>query len=173
MSGNTTIFVPEKMSCVNAFRALWLAATPGCYVYDYHPRLQTELEKVVDTSEKVAILFERQTFFGRIGGRDLYVDFSKFPEIDVTRYEKLYGFLSADKILKKYDTIPDLQRFDQYDLCFFQALQSQEKWDVLKKQFGDTCIGLKKEDLQCKFEVKKNPPFISISLRKDLYKKKH
>lgn len=111
------ITVPDGMSCVNAFRALWESAKKA-----RHLKGLGDQSCQVDTAEKVADLFRQKLYFQWEGGRNLYVSFHSFPQIDVREYDDLNG-KSAKVILEKYAKRLSEERFDAGDAYQFEAIK--------------------------------------------------
>lgn len=108
---STTVIVPEGMSCVNAFRALWDNSQPAAF-FDSFPGLISRHAELVSTAEKVAQLFKSRTCFDYEGGRMLKTDFTNFPELDVRLYDRAFGPGAAQRALQRYAGIPSHLRFD-------------------------------------------------------------
>ena len=107
MSSSTTFRVPEGMSCVNAFHALWINSKPAAFFTDYPSLLDPQVQSV-NTAKKVAELFKTQTYFNYEGGRMLKMEFAAFPELDG----------------RSYNRVDPSERFDQYDSYKFEELKS-------------------------------------------------
>lgn len=120
MSSSSTVRVPEGMSCVNAFHALWACSRPVSFFAD-HPEMAKDQAQSVSTPEKVAKLFEAHTYFCCAGGRALKVEFSQFPELKV--YDTVFCQDAARKALEEYMEIPSNQRFDANDTYKFGVLR--------------------------------------------------
>ena len=122
MSLNVAI-VPEGMSYVNAFRALWENSKPAAYFND-HPEKLTPQEATVGTPEKVVQFFKtlKGMFVDYAGGRLIQTSFEKFPVLTVHSYDRNYGIGAAQKALTHYNQIPSKQRFDSNDQCRFSEL---------------------------------------------------
>jgi len=121
MSSPSTVTVPEGMSCVNAFRALWENSKPAPFflmmsVSDA-PQAAT-----VSTAEKVADLFKIKTYFDYEGGRKVKTDFSQFPELDVRLYDASFGSGAAKKAIEAYNLKSSKERFDKNDSYKFEDL---------------------------------------------------
>jgi hypothetical protein len=120
---SSLVTVPDNMSYVNAFRALWEHSKPAVY-FDSHPEQLQAQEATVSTSEKVVHFFKELngTYVDYAGERLIKTDFRKFPELSVYGYDQKYGIGSAHKVLSHYDQIPSSRRFDQNDNCRFSEI---------------------------------------------------
>lgn len=125
MSSPSTVRVPEGMSYVNAFRALWenskLAAAIQMLAISDSLQAST-----VSTAEKVAELFKTHTYFDYEGGRMLKTDFCKFPELDVRLYDRDFGSGAAKKAIEAYNLKPSEERFDKGDSYKFEDLVKKD-----------------------------------------------
>lgn len=117
------ISAPEGMSCVNAFRALWCTAKPNLS-YRNDPEKFSKDAKAVDTADKVAALFQSQTYFGYVGGKMLKVDFSFFPEMNILENNQYWDAQAAEQALYNYKKTPSSKRFDVNDSYDFKVLTS-------------------------------------------------
>lgn len=122
MSSSTVFKVPEGMSCVNAFHALWESSKPAVFLM-YSPALQASQATTVATAEKVADLFKDHTYFDYEGGRMLKIDFASFPILDARAYDKDLGAGAAQKAIEAYNKIDPSVRFDKNDSCKFEDLR--------------------------------------------------
>ena len=123
MSSSTTFRVPEGMSCVNAFHALWINSKPAAFFTDYPSLLDPQVQSV-NTAKKVAELFKTQTYFNYEGGRMLKMEFAAFPELDGRSYDRDFGLGAAQKAIEAYNRVDPSERFDQYDSYKFEELKS-------------------------------------------------
>lgn len=123
MSSPITTRVPEGMSCVNAFRALWENSTPAM-PFQMHQNSNSVQTETVTTAEKVAELFKSYFNFDYEGGRLLKTNFSHFPELECSLYDKAYGSGAAQKALDQYNQIPSCNRFDMNDSYQFEDFKS-------------------------------------------------
>lgn len=123
MSSPITTRVPEGMSCVNAFRALWENSKPATSI-QMHQTSNSFQPETVATAEKVAELFKSYFNFDYEGGRLLKADFSNFPELECSLYDKAYGPKAAQKALDQYNQIPSYNRFDMNDSYQFEDFKS-------------------------------------------------
>lgn len=121
MSSSTTFTVPEKMSCVNAFRALWENSKPSVF-FMCHPTSENLQTETVATAEKVADLFKTHTYFDYEGGRMLKMDFANFPKLDASLYDRDGGAGAAQKAVEKYNNVHPSERFDKNDSFKFEEL---------------------------------------------------
>lgn len=121
MSASTIFTVPEGMSCVNAFHALWENSKPAIFLM-YNPALQASQATTVATAEKVAALFRDHTYFDYEGGRMLKMDFASFPRLDATKYDADFGAGSAQKAIEAYNKLDPSSRFDKNDSYKFEDL---------------------------------------------------
>jgi hypothetical protein len=121
MSSPSTVTVPEGMSCVNAFRALWENSKPASF-FLMNPILESPAADKVSTAEKVAKLFKTHTYFDYEGGRMLKTNFSEFPKLEVRLYDRDFGSGAAKKAIEAYNLKPSEERFDKYDSYKFGDL---------------------------------------------------
>ena len=121
MSSPSTVRVPEGMSCVNAFRALWEMSQPAAF-FGNCPGFADVQAQSVSTAEKVAGLFKDRTYFDYEGGRMLKTDFSKFPELDIRLYERDFGPGSAKAALELYNAKEPNAKLDCGDSYKFEEL---------------------------------------------------
>lgn len=119
----TTAFanVPPGMSCINAFHALYENAEMGKEYKKKHSLIKFELDKV-NTAEKIAELFKASASFEYVGGKLIKIDFSSFPKLDVSEYDKAWGVNAAKNALDKYKLVPSEDRFDKGDRYQFEIL---------------------------------------------------
>lgn len=117
MTAKSIVTVPEGMSCVNAFHAIWKRSRPVAFLKLY-PHLAVSHGETVSTAQKVADLFRNHTFFENEGGKAMRVDFSQFPLIGCDERD-LRMVLHA---LKQYNRIPSKDRFDFLDRYKFSEL---------------------------------------------------
>ncbi len=124
MSSSTIsqVTVPEGMSCVNAFYALW-ENSDAITCLDSFPALKTIHATSISTAEKVARLFRMRTRFEFEGGKLINTDFSKFPQLDIYQYDKDFGPGAARRALEQYSRVPSCQRFDKNDFYKFEELK--------------------------------------------------
>lgn len=120
---SNAIPVPDNMSYVNAFRALWENSKPAAF-FATHPETLQAQEATVSTSEKVVQFFKslNGTYVDYAGGRLIKTDFREFPELRVFGYDQNYGIGSARKAISDYSRIPSSERFDKNDSCHFSEL---------------------------------------------------
>lgn len=126
-STTTTFKVPQGMSPVNAFHALWKNSRVAAFyqMYPDSPLPGTSLQDVearVDTAGKVAALFREYLSFDYEGGRRIKIDFSSFPCIDPTDYDQQDGIGSAQAAIEAYAQVPSKDRFDRNDFHQFEKL---------------------------------------------------
>lgn len=121
MSSPVIVTVPDGMSCVNAFRALWENSKPAAFFRSF-PAREAEASATVATAEKVANLFRAGTYFDYAGGRMLKTEFSAFPKLDVRLYDRDFGPGAAQKAIEKYNRIHPSERFDRNDSYKFEEL---------------------------------------------------
>lgn len=76
----TTITVPESISCVNTFHALWKNSKPAAF-FQTHRIPGVPYAATVSTAKKVAQLLTTTKNFDYTGRRLLKTDFSHFPII--------------------------------------------------------------------------------------------
>jgi len=119
MSTSTTITVPAGMSCVNAFRALWENSSPCIFL---KKSVLKRLEPKISTPEKIAKLFKTHTFFASKAGRTLLIDFSRFPVLEISRYDRLNGLGAAHVAILVFIQTPSSERFDRNDSYKFEEL---------------------------------------------------
>ena len=124
MNAPTTVTVPEGMSCVNAFRALWENSKPAAF-FSFHPSSENPQAATVGTAEKVANLFKDQTYFDYAGGRMLKTDFSEFPKLNARLYDRDFGDGAAQKAIDKYNQINPSERFDKNDSYKFAEIKKK------------------------------------------------
>lgn len=117
MSAQSMVSVPEGMSCVNAFHAIWKVSKPVAFLRLY-PQLADRYAEAVSTAKKVAALFREHTLFETVGGKAMGVDFSQFPLI-VCKTSDQEVVLQA---LTKYNRIAPKDRFDPMDNYKFTEL---------------------------------------------------
>ena len=117
------IRVPDNMSYVNAFRALWEDSIPAVY-FEARPEQLEAHEQTVLTSEKVVQFFEQMNgyFVDYAGGRLIKVNFGEFPYLGVYGYDENFGTGAAREALNKYSQTPSSQRFDINDKCRFSEI---------------------------------------------------
>lgn len=120
MSSHTMITVPKGMSCVNAFHALWENSKPATF-FETHPDLLAQQEAAVGTAEKVTNLFQASAKFDYVGGRLIKIDFSKFPKLEVSRYNQYFGRGSAQKAMETYLKRSASEQLDPGNVCQFTA----------------------------------------------------
>lgn len=123
MSFQQKVTVPEGMSCVNAFHALWKEAKPTAFIQLY-PRFADRHAQVVADAQRVAELFRTQTHFTCVGGKSMDVDFAFFPTLIC--HEK-----RAKEILEQYHRIASKNRFDALDSYKFTALTGKRLLSAL------------------------------------------
>ena len=118
--------VPEGMSCVNAFRALWenSQTAPLLRARPDHEALQAD---TVATAEKVAALFKTHTYFDYEGGRMIKTDFASFPKLDIRLYDRDFGPGAAQRVIEEYNRIHPSERFDKNDSYKFEELVKKPK----------------------------------------------
>ncbi len=138
MEEKMTIKVPEGMSCVNAFYALWEnakdapAAQPYLLVNEGQATF-VQPKQEVDAAEKIANLFKMRTYEGSVtffdyeGGRGIKTDFSNFPVLKVANYDRLWGKDAAEKAIRVYCQTPSSERFDKNDSYDFHAITGIKK----------------------------------------------
>ncbi len=122
--------VPEGMSYVNAFYALYLSATT--FEEDKITCIRAE---DVATAEKVFFVFRNfpdyikpKYFIDCEGGRSIKVNFETFPILEVSKYDQIYGIGAAELALKQYnERVSSRDRFDKWDLYRFLELDSDER----------------------------------------------
>jgi hypothetical protein len=113
-----TITVPEGMSYVNAFRALWENAKPPS---DYN---DPDLEATLTTVEKVITFFKvNGCYVAAAGGRLLEANFIHFPELGVSGYDAHYGKGAAKKALDQYNQLPNAKKLDKNDKRPFSEIR--------------------------------------------------
>ncbi|GAB5411953.1 MAG: hypothetical protein ChlgKO_10670 [Chlamydiales bacterium] len=129
-----TTQVPEGMSCVNALRALYLGEEKINQIVGKDEPLNVEnvakkLDFVDMTSESLAAQIHK---FGNgkvdyLNGIAIKADFSKFPEICVTKYNEpdYHGAGAAERALAAYARIAPENRLDQNDTHNFNSLQGR------------------------------------------------
>lgn len=118
------ITVPSGMSYINAFTALWLAAVPqskqqrmNSKAVDNPKKIQnlmlqmTTLQLVVTNNKRNIVHFK--CFIAVVGGKQLNVDFARFPEIQIAGYDALYGHRAAKKALDDYHNLADDKKMDR------------------------------------------------------------
>lgn len=110
-----TARVPDGMSSVNAFDALYKNANViGMGMY------APSSGESPDTPWNAVQIFKTYCHNGYcdyVRGKYMKVDFCKFPELDVNRYDKQYGQGSAQKAIDTYQKIMNkLDPKDAYDL---------------------------------------------------------
>lgn len=106
--------VPQGMSPVNAFYALWQGAQTA-NALKYLPNQMYQQAQEVNTVEKVAALFQETLDFDYVGGRAIKTDFTYFPEINTSRYNLMMGEEAAEEAIELYNQIPSHLRFDRND----------------------------------------------------------
>lgn len=117
----TTFRVPEGMSCVNAFYALWVKSNSDRFMTIENSQDTTSL-----TAEKVADLFKtrRNLNFDSEGGRAIKTAFINFPEINAYLYDlALNRQGAAYEAIQEYSKIPPSERFDKNDSYQFKELR--------------------------------------------------
>ena|SRR3972149_9693059 len=126
-------YVPEGMSYVNAYRALWLQAEPVGYFAAHEEALRVQ-ENQASTAEKVATLFRKYSthrsplfYMEYEGGRMIKVHFVNFPKLEVYYYDTKYGAGAAQRALDAYNATPRAERFDPNDSYSFNAI----RFDIL------------------------------------------
>ena len=131
MASNTAI-VPEGMSYVNAWYALYRGANQRGGFLENNPEKWTGLEELVSTSAKVADLFKNYPtnrfplyYMEYEGGRRMKVHFCDFPKLDVYDYDASYGQGAAQRILDYYNETASENRFDESDSYQFSELRRQ------------------------------------------------
>lgn len=126
MSSSTIFTVPEGMSCVNAFRALWERSKPAPFLM-LRPDIKRLEEEAVATAEKVAAIFTTHTSFDYTGGRLLKMNFASFPKLDARLYDREFGAGAAQKAVERYNNINPSERFDKNDSYKFEKLAVESK----------------------------------------------
>ena len=121
MNSPSTVIVPEGMSCVNAFRALWENSKPARF-FSIMSVSDAPQAATVSTAEKVADLFKTNTYFDYAGGRMLKTNFSEFPKLDIHLYDRDFGSGAAKKAIETYNLKPSEERFDKGDSYKFGDL---------------------------------------------------
>lgn len=110
-----TARIPEGMSSVDAFDALYKnAEVLGM------GRLNPAAGKAASTPWNAIQIFKTYCHNGYcdyVRGKCMKVDFRKFPELDVSSYDKQYGQGSAQKAIDTYQrTIDESNSKEKYDL---------------------------------------------------------
>lgn len=121
--GCFTANVPENMSYVNAFYALWQGAKPVGLFGAVFTQKQEKEKDDVSSSEKIETIFQKNCpnlYVNYVGGKFLRVSFQHFPKLDVRGYEVLYGEGSAEKALSSYARVHSESRLDRGDRCSFE-----------------------------------------------------
>jgi hypothetical protein len=117
MKSKSMVTVPEGMSCVNAFHAIWKMSRPVALLNVY-PQFAAQHAETVSTAQKVAALFRNRTFFENEGGKAMRMDFSNFPIILCDERD----LSMAIRALNQYRRIPRKDRFDPLDTYKFSEL---------------------------------------------------
>lgn len=126
-----TATVPEGMSYVNAWHALYEGATEVGQFFEMHPDQLSQQQELVSTSEKVANLFKNYPtnklplyYMEYEGGKKMKVHFCDFPTLDVYYYDKTYE-IGAQSMLDNYSKIASADRFDKNDSYCFTDLSNK------------------------------------------------
>lgn len=124
-----TAIVPDGMSYVNAWYALYNNNTEVAQFYQANSEKLSPQEEMVSTSEKVARIFKEHPrncyplfYMEYEGGRKMKVHFCDFPKLDVYYYDQTYGIGAAQKALDNYNTVAPELRFDKNDSYRFSDL---------------------------------------------------
>ncbi|MDP1880687.1 MAG: hypothetical protein Q8K60_07085 [Parachlamydiaceae bacterium] len=123
---SSLVTVPDDLSYVNAFHALWSQSRPAVY-FEGRPDKLKQHEETISTSEKIVQFFKNLNdyYVDYAGGRLIKTDFSHFPELNIYWYDQAYGIGSAQKALSHYHNIPSNKRLDRYDSCSFSEIQKK------------------------------------------------
>ena len=123
--------VPEGMSYVNAWYALYSGIPKTSQFFAANPDQLPAEEEKVSTSDKVANIFKnyppnRQPpyYMEYEGGRKMKVHFCDFPQLDVYNYDADNGPGAAQRALDNYALVASENRFDLNDSYKFSDLRS-------------------------------------------------
>ncbi|MBN1914632.1 MAG: hypothetical protein JW769_01935 [Parachlamydiales bacterium] len=119
--------VPDGMSYVNAFFALYTNSLPSIFFSMNIDLLHIEEEKI-SIVENVVTLFKKHAreitrlFINFEGGHRIKVYFQEFPILHTYHYDLAYGIGSAQQALNIYNQTSSKARFDSYDRHQFSEL---------------------------------------------------
>ncbi len=95
------ITAPDRMSALNAFYALW-QGTDVEEVFQEKTHLLNEVKDEVSTPEKGCKIDQKNPWIFYAAGKKVFVDFGKYPKMDVTGYDSIHGEGSAERRLNSY-----------------------------------------------------------------------
>lgn len=119
------VVVPDGMSYVNAFRALWVHSQPSSFLMG-DPFAAEDQAAKVERLDQIIKLFKRSTnfYFDYEGGRLIKSNFSRFPILEVETYDKVNGKGAAMKALEAYHRIDPFNKMDPTDRYQFEFLNT-------------------------------------------------
>jgi hypothetical protein len=113
-------------------------------VFQEKTHLLNEVKNEVSTPEKVAKLIKQNPWIFYAAGRKVFVDFGKYPKMDVTGYDSIHGEGSAERRLNSYQVLPSAKRFNNDDsyllpkstyVAPFYVERFVKQTDILKAKF--------------------------------------
>ncbi len=134
ISDPATTPVPEGMSCVNALRALYLGEEKINQIVGrdepFNAKNVAKKFDFVDMRSKSLAAQINKFGNGKVdylNGVAIKTDFSKFPEICVTRYDEpdYHGAGAAERALAAYARIAPANRLDQNDAQKYKSLKGR------------------------------------------------